>query len=134
MLGLSSEQCEQNKMVILLVEDDEQVRFFVCELLKSEGLTVLPASSGEAALAMFSNYSGSIDLLLTDFEMPGLNGIELCRIVASERPEIKVVVMSGDLEAKAQAEMFGLPFVQKPFERSAMREVLYQTGGGGLAG
>jgi DNA-binding NtrC family response regulator len=109
-------------MVILLVEDDFQVQFFIWKLLKSQGFTVLTASNGEAALAAYRNSAGPIDLLLTDVDMPGLNGIELYRIIASERPGIKAVVMSGDLEAKEQSQMLGLPFLQKPFELAAIEQ------------
>ena len=111
-------------MVILLVEDDIRVQLFVWKLLKAEGLTVLTAGDGEAALEVCRNHSGPIDLLLTDMEMPLMDGLELCRIIAVERPETKVIVMSGDPKAGEQCAMAGLPFLQKPFQLSAIRECI----------
>jgi two-component system, cell cycle sensor histidine kinase and response regulator CckA len=115
---------EETLMVILLVEDDLQVQFFIWKLLKAEGFTVLTAGSGEAALEVCHNYSGAIDLLLTDMEMPRMGGLELWQCIAAERPETKVVIMSGDPQAGGQCAMAGLPFLQKPFQLSAIRECI----------
>lgn len=111
-------------MVILLVEDDIHVQFFVWKLLKAEGFTVLTAGSGEAGLKLARNHSGPIRLLLTDMELPGISGLELYRRIAVERPGIKAVVMSGDLTAREQLDIAGLPFLKKPFQPSAMRETI----------
>jgi DNA-binding NtrC family response regulator len=118
-------------MVILLIEDDIHVQFFVCKLLKAEGFTVLTAGSGEAALETFRNHPGPIDLVLTDMEMPGMNGLQLYRIMAAERPGIKAIVMSGDLQARAQSEMAGLAFLQKPLQLSAILETIQTVLGPG---
>lgn len=111
-------------MVILLVEDEPHVQFFIWKLLKAEGFTVLTAGNGEAAQKICREHHGHIDLLLTDFEIPGMNGLELSRIVKAERPDIKAVVMSGALKAREQSQMAGLPFLQKPFQPSAMRQII----------
>jgi DNA-binding NtrC family response regulator len=118
---------EDTKMVILLVEDELQVRFFIWKLLKSEGFTVLTASNCEAALAVCRNCSGPIDLLLTDIEMPGLNGLELYRIIAAERPGIKAIVMSGNGEVREQSEAIRLPFLQKPFRLSDLADIIHSA-------
>jgi DNA-binding NtrC family response regulator len=52
--------------------------------------------------------------------MPGMNGLELSKIVAAERPGIKVVLMSGDSAVKVA----GIPFLQKPFQLSDLRQIL----------
>lgn len=102
-------------MVVLVVDDDLHVQFFIWKLLKAGGFTVLTAGDGEAALQRWRNHPGPIDLLLTDLEMPGINGIDLYRTIAAERPEIRVIVMSGGVKAREQSEMAGVPFLQKPF-------------------
>ena len=83
-------------MVILLVDDDVGVQLFVWKLLKDYGFTVLNADSGEAALEASRRYIGSIDLLLTDVRLPRMDGLELCKTVAAERPQIRVLLMSGE--------------------------------------
>jgi DNA-binding response OmpR family regulator len=83
-------------MVILLVDDDVGVQLFVWKLLKAYGFTVLNADSGEAALEASRRYIGSIDLLLTDVRLPRMDGLELCKTVAAERPQIRVLLMSGE--------------------------------------
>jgi CheY-like chemotaxis protein len=109
-------------MVILLVEDDVQEQYFIWKLLKADGFTVLAAGNGEFALEASRDYSGPIDLLLTDMEMPRMSGLELSRIIRTERPGIKVLVMSGDLREREHAAVDGLPFLPKPFTVTALRE------------
>lgn len=110
--------------VVLLVDDDVFVQFFVWKLLKADGFTVLPAGSGESALETCRSHHGSIDLLLTDMQMSGMNGLELYSAIAAERPGITAVIMSGDPEAREQSARAGLPFLQKPFHLAAMRETI----------
>src|SRR3954453_9813093 len=109
-------------MVILLAEDDVGVQFFVWNLLRSDGFTVLTAGDGKAALEVSRNYPGSIDLVLSDVEMPRMDGLELCKTIAPERPGIKVLMMSGVAPCKEQVSMNGLPFLQKPFTRTVLRD------------
>ena len=108
-------------MVILLVDDDVGVRFYIWKLLKADGFTVLTAGDGKAALDASRNCPGSIDLLLSDVDMPGMDGLELWQNIAAERPGIKVLMMSGGLQGTEQVRLKGLPFLQKPFTASAMR-------------
>ena len=109
-------------MVILLVEGDVGGQFYVWKLLKADGFTVLTAGDGKAALEASRNCPGSIDLLMSDVEMPGMGGLELCKNIAAERPGIKVLVMSGEPSCKGQASVNGLPFLQKPFTSTALRD------------
>lgn len=111
-------------MVILLVEDELHVQLFIWKLLKAEWYTVLTASNGEVAQKVFRERDGHVDLLLTDFEMPGMNGIELFKKIAAGRPGIKVVLMSGSLKAREQCEMARLPFLQKPFQPSTLEQAI----------
>ena len=109
-------------MVILLAEDDVGVQFLVWRLLKADGFTVLTASDGKAALEVSRNHPGSIDLVLSDVEMPEMDGLELCQTLASERPGIKVLMMSGVASRKEESSMNGLPFLQKPFTCTVLRD------------
>ncbi len=81
--------------LVLLVEDDEQVRTVAHEMLASAGYGVLQAGDGEAALVLCDRHEGAIDLLLTDVVMPGMGGAALARAVLERRPGTKVLFMSG---------------------------------------
>jgi len=111
-----------NPMVILLAEDDVQIRYFIWKLLKADGFTVLASGNGEFALKASRDYRGHIDLLLTDMEMPGMNGLELYRSIRAERPGIKTLVMSGDPQRNHRVAMDGLPFLHKPFTPTVLRK------------
>ena len=108
-------------MVILLAEDDLGIQFFIWKLLRAEGFTVLKAGDGEAALQASRNYPGTVDLLLTDMDMPRMNGLDLCTAIAAERPGIKVLTMSADYLWKERAVDTGLSFLEKPFSYAALR-------------
>lgn len=103
---------------ILIVEDEEMVRSLVVRILGRRGYHLLEASDGAAALQLSDDYTGTIDLLLTDIVMPIMSGPELVEQFAPRRPEAKVIFMSGYAEGDAFEE--GLPesgatFIQKPF-------------------
>lgn len=103
---------------ILLVEDDPAVRAVAERSLNRFGYHVLSAERGEDALSMVERHDGTIDLLLTDIMMPGMNGIEVAAAVAKARPGILVFFMSGyadqDLVRRGLLEP-GTHFLQKPF-------------------
>jgi DNA-binding NtrC family response regulator len=111
-------------MVILLVDDDLGVQFSIWKLLKADGFTVLTADDGKNALEASRNYPGPIDLLLSDLDMPRMGGLELCQNIVTERPGIKVLIMSGDLWGREQVRTQGLPFLQKPFTATTLRDTI----------
>ncbi|HEV8540143.1 MAG TPA: PAS domain S-box protein [Nitrospiraceae bacterium] len=103
---------------ILLVEDESLVRELVRCMLEGRGYTVLEAGHGEEAVRICETHGGSIDLLLSDVVMPGMNGRELARRAAAMRPELRVLLMSGYTdEVIGQREVLeaGMAFVRKPF-------------------
>ena len=79
---------------ILLVEDEPMVRELIRDMLRLSGYNVLEAGDGEAALRICAERTGTIDLLLTDVMMPGMNGGELAKRVAGLRPDTRVLFMS----------------------------------------
>jgi len=111
-------------MMILIAEDNVGLRYFLWRVLRDDGQRVIAASDGEEALRASRAHPGPIDLVLADFEMPRMNGLKLCRIIAAKRPETKVVIMSGDPNAGEQCALARLPFLQKPFQLSAIREMI----------
>jgi CheY-like chemotaxis protein len=114
---------------LLVVEDEKSLRMGICELLSSLGYIVFAASSGEEALSIAS-VQKSIDLLLTDVIMPRMNGRELAQMLGSQRPELKVIYMSGytdDAVLRQGIHELHTAFLQKPFGLSALARKVRDT-------
>ncbi|MFN8581777.1 MAG: response regulator [Gemmatimonadaceae bacterium] len=114
---------------ILLVEDEELVRRMAKRTLERVGYQVTVARSAEEALQL-SRGGLEVDLLLSDIVMPGMNGRELARLLADERPSMRILLMSGYAHVRAAFEghVDDTPFLQKPFTveqlLSRVRDVL----------
>ena len=103
---------------ILVVDDEDKMRKILRIGLTGQGLTVLEATGGDAALRVCKDYQGPIHLLLVDVVMPGMSGVELAPQIMAIRPEIKVILMSGyrDDHILLNAALNpNTPFFHKPF-------------------
>jgi PAS domain S-box-containing protein len=80
---------------ILVVEDDDDLRAYLVEILRGLKYSVLSAPTGQAALTTLIQDEKRVDLLLTDVVMPGMNGRELARKAQALRPGLPVLYMSG---------------------------------------
>jgi len=108
----------QGEGVILLVEDEASVRAFASRALSLRGYTVLEAANAEEALAKLDDKALHVDLFVTDVVMPGMDGPAWVRRAHLERPNVKVVFMSGYAEdglAEDQARVPNSVFLPKPF-------------------
>ena len=101
---------------ILVVDDEDSIRQLLYDAFVAAGYDVLQAADGLEALRLATNYRGRIDVLVTDVIMPYLNGVELARQVRAKRPDVKVIFISGHIEAQILlgAEP-GLNILRKPF-------------------
>jgi DNA-binding response OmpR family regulator len=72
--------------IILVADDEVMIRNLVTILLQQQGYIVLSASDGQEGLELSRKYPGPIDLVITDVEMPRLNGMDLCAHLLQERP------------------------------------------------
>jgi PAS domain S-box-containing protein len=112
---------------ILLVEDEEPLRTLVREVLQSYGYTVLEARDGEDGLWMARQHAGTIHALLTDLVMPRMGGRELAEQLSRQRPNLRIMFMSGHAKDASHHRVELGPntaFVQKPFSPLALvREV-----------
>lgn len=102
---------------ILVVEDDDQVRFLVSYLLEELGYTVTTARDATTAMPLLSS-SEPIDLLISDVGLPGMNGRQLAEMMRLERPSVPVLFMTGYAEsATVQSEFLGenMAIIAKPF-------------------
>jgi PAS domain S-box-containing protein len=108
---------------IMLVEDNQQVRELARDILSHKGYTILPAATGEEALALVVAHQGPLHLLLTDVVMPGMNGKALYREASVLHPGLKVLYMSGytdNVIAQRGVLDSGVAFIQKPFTVQAI--------------
>jgi two-component system cell cycle sensor histidine kinase/response regulator CckA len=101
-------------MTILIVDDDPSVRRIVELVLKTNGFKTISASNGLEALMIYSSYRVDLDLVLTDIDMPQMNGIELAVRIRVLDPAKKILMMSGGLHSDAERKV-GCPLLAKPF-------------------
>ena len=127
----SAEKPFRGRETLLLAEDEVAVRQSEKEFLDANGYTVLEARDGEEALRVARNYSGNIHLMITDVVMPSMGGVKLAEQLSRERPEMKVLFVSGYAEntvlQHGTIDLAG-QFLQKPFTLKSLagkiREVL----------
>ncbi len=105
--------------MVVVADDDRATRERISQLLRAEGLTVVPASNGQKAIDAVR--AQSVDLVVLDVNMPGLSGIDACRVVKMITKErfVPVVLLTGpgDLRARLQGMRTGADdHVAKPFE------------------
>lgn len=104
--------------VILVVEDDEIVRGLVVDALKEIGFKILEAKDGPSGLEILKT-KVSIDLLLTDIGLPGLNGRQIADAALIDRNSLKVLFMTGYADNTISSSGFlreGMAMITKPFE------------------
>jgi DNA-binding response OmpR family regulator len=110
-----------SQSVILVADDEALVRNLVTLLLQSDGYFVLSAADGHEGLELSRQYPGTIDLVITDVQMPRLNGTDLCAHLLEERPGIKVLMMSGADMKEIVSQNVNLPFLPKPFDGQTLK-------------
>ncbi|HEX7833211.1 MAG TPA: response regulator [Thermoanaerobaculia bacterium] len=115
---------------VLLVEDEQLLRTVIREALVEHGYRVLEAASASEALNIAESFDDCIHLLLTDVVMPKINGPALAERLTSERPDTRVVFMSGytdNVMAHRGILDEGVRFLEKPATTAALLRVLRET-------
>lgn len=124
-----------HRQVVLVVDDEDSVRKLIRDILEAEGYRVLTARHSVDALQQAAEFRGTIDLLLTDFEMKVFqNGADLATCFRILRPETRILLTSGSKPpAHAGIEGESWSFLPKPFSR---QRILDQVSGlvGGATG
>jgi signal transduction histidine kinase len=103
---------------ILIVEDNADIRALLAQVLAAECYSVLTAEHGERALEISRRHGGPIHVLVTDVIMPRLDGRELAARLVSERPELKVLFVTGYAGSALRDQDLSaseVPFLAKPF-------------------
>ena len=119
---------------VLLVDDERVVRDLLYYVLEAAGYEVLEASSGPSALAIFKQSSQPIELLVTDYNMPQMSGLELARECSGIRADLPVLYVSGsqpDEELQQDLASCRRDFLAKPFPGNLLitkaRQLLAQS-------
>ncbi len=110
---------------ILVAEDDDNVRSFVCRALAHSGHDVVEAADGGLAAEICAEQAGRFDLLLSDIKMPVMDGIALALTVAAAYPELTILLMTGFADQRERAhglEALIYDVVPKPFTLQALLE------------
>jgi CheY-like chemotaxis protein len=107
---------------ILLVEDDTLVSMSTTAILEDLGHEVVEAPSGAAALAEMQN-APAFDIVITDYTMPGMNGLELAEQIRSRWPGMPIILAGGQTELRDQAGL-DLPRLMKPYSQDDLAKML----------
>lgn len=109
--------------LVLVVDDEQGLRDLVCQTLRAEGYRTLEAAHGGEALELVESGPETIDLVVTDVVMPGMDGRELGRRLARSRPTLPILYMSAyevnDIFQRGSPRR-SAPFLQKPFPRDGL--------------
>ena len=107
---------QPRRATILLVDDEDLVRQATSEMLREMGHRVIEAGSGRAALVQFID-NPDLDLLITDYLMPGMRGSELAAEIHRRRPGLPALLLTGYANL-ALGEATGIPRLAKPFREA----------------
>ena len=111
-----------NDATVLLVEDDDLIRLTTTEMLSDIGCKVKEASTAQEALKILDEQP--VDILLTDVGLPGVSGLQLARDVYARRPDLCLVLATGDSGVKSEAARLGAIFIVKPYTPKSLRQGL----------
>ncbi len=117
---------------ILLVDDDPHIRSLGQEILEKLGYIVTTAETGEEGLAKFLQYR-SLDLVILDYHLPGINGLEVIRSLKKICPETEVLVASGFFSNGEKEQLMAggaRGFLTKPFRLGELRSRIEEVLGG----
>ncbi|HLZ07234.1 MAG TPA: response regulator [Chloroflexota bacterium] len=109
--------------IILVVEDDPEIRTVLLEILEEENLTVIGARSGAEALAIVEQEA--IDLIILDLVLPDVSGIAMIKEIRSRRSTTAILALSGSPAGLTMAQEQGVDgFLAKPFDLDDLVEVV----------
>ncbi len=118
---------EKNKMQVLVIDDDKEIREMIFKMLTNENYDVVKVSNGEEAIKLLDNKI-KIDIVITDIIMPEKEGIETIRELKRDYPFIKILAISGGGQGSANdylsmAKIMGANLtMSKPFSHQELLE------------
>lgn len=109
-----------SQKLALVVDDEPSVRKFITAVLRSNGFQTIEAENGVQALEVLRKLDNAVDLLVSDIQMPILDGIGLACSVRAEFPAIPVILVSGYSDLQQANRLHGFEFVPKPFSPATL--------------
>ena len=116
-------------MKILVADDDQSMQDMFTMMLTGLGHDVHVARDGVEAMFMFRNVEPAFDFILTDYQMPGKNGVALLMEIRAANPDQKMALMSGD-PPRMPKELAGVPVLTKGSIRTSDVSAILETFGG----
>jgi DNA-binding response OmpR family regulator len=116
--------------VVLVVDDDEDLREIMCRLLRRAGYAPVTAGCATEALAYLRHGPGDVEILLTDLGLPGVDGVGLADAARSLRPGLPILYVTGT--PRAEVDRLGLvrdgaPVLTKPFTAATLTAAVRAT-------
>lgn len=108
---------------VLLVDDEKEFLEALSERMETRGMDVSSATSGEEALRKVEE--GSFDAIVLDLQMPGMNGLEVLKVIKARRPEMQIILLTGHatVEKGVEAMKLGaMDFLEKPADLGELTE------------
>jgi PAS domain S-box-containing protein len=109
---------------ILVVEDNADVRFFTTQLLRDLGFVTGEAIDAQEAISILQERQGDYDVVFSDVVMPGMNGLELGRVIRQRWPRLPVILTSGYSTAIIEEAKHGFVLLPKPYAPEDVSRVL----------
>jgi signal transduction histidine kinase/ActR/RegA family two-component response regulator len=109
---------------VLVVEDNEAIGRFATEMLEDLGFLTRWVSNGDAALEQLAGKESTFDVVFSDVMLPGMNGIELARLIRTKYPHVPVVLTSGYSSVLAEEGHCGFELLKKPYSVDALGRTL----------
>jgi CheY-like chemotaxis protein len=109
---------------VLIVDDEDSIRSLVARAIAMDGHETVTAADGAEALEILGNEQGVFDLLLTDIQMPVMDGIALALTAARDFPELTILLMTGFADQRERASglnAIALDVITKPFSAAGIR-------------
>ena len=116
--------------LILIVDDEDAVRFVTSQILESNGYRTVVASRGTEAVARYLEKAGEISLVLTDLHMPGMGGMEAIAVLQKLNPSLRIIVTTGASTALADPDLMNIDAeacIKKPFDVMQLLETLHKV-------
>ena len=116
---------ERRRARVLVVDDHEEVREVIAAHLDTLGYQSVQAATGRAAIELIDATAVPVDLLLTDFAMPEMSGIEVAQAIRARRPDLRVVLVTGYVDtADLDQSIDNAVVLRKPFRMSELGDTL----------
>jgi CheY-like chemotaxis protein len=120
--ALPSGAAEEGRLRILVVEDNQDAQYLVCEMLRAFGHEVSAVANGEAALQLLAG--AEFDVLFSDVSLPGMSGVELGRTALKRQPRLRIIFASGYSQSLTSHLDFPAISMQKPYDIEQLQQAL----------